>query len=64
MSSSASFETVPSLWSFFFMPEDEDALLGWVEKVLANKAHMLACWRLKSLSEDTTTHNKYMHLYH
>jgi hypothetical protein len=29
--------------SSFFVPEDEDTLLGWVEKVLADKAPTLAC---------------------
>ncbi|EIN14375.1 RabGAP/TBC [Punctularia strigosozonata HHB-11173 SS5] len=36
-SSAANFETVLSLLSSFFVPEDEDALLAWIEKVLGNK---------------------------
>ncbi|KAH9923597.1 rab-GTPase-TBC domain-containing protein [Fomitopsis serialis] len=36
-SASASFETVLSLLSSFFVPEDENALLSWVEKVVADK---------------------------
>ncbi|KZT73319.1 RabGAP/TBC [Daedalea quercina L-15889] len=36
-SASASFETVLSLLSSFFVPEDENALLAWVGKVLADK---------------------------
>ncbi|CDO73439.1 hypothetical protein BN946_scf185013.g74 [Trametes cinnabarina] len=36
-SSSANFETVLSLLSSFFVPEDEDALLLWIEKVLGDK---------------------------
>ena len=36
-STSANFETVLSLLSSFFVPEDEDALLLWIEKVLGDK---------------------------
>ncbi|KAI0673794.1 RabGAP/TBC [Trametes maxima] len=36
-SESANFETVLSLLSSFFVPEDEDALLLWIEKVLGDK---------------------------
>ncbi|EPQ60225.1 RabGAP/TBC [Gloeophyllum trabeum ATCC 11539] len=36
-SSSASFETVLSLLSSFFVPEDDDALLSWIGKVLDDK---------------------------
>lgn len=36
-SNSASFETVLSLLSSFFVPEDENALLGWIEKVISDK---------------------------
>ncbi|TFY69207.1 hypothetical protein EVJ58_g548 [Rhodofomes roseus] len=36
-SASASFETVLSLLSSFFVPEDENALLSWIEKVVADK---------------------------
>lgn len=46
-SESASFETVLSLLSSCFVPEDENALLSWIEKVIADKkirASMLA-WR-------------------
>ena len=46
-SESASFETVLSLLSSFFVPEDENALLSWIEKVISDKkirASMLA-WR-------------------
>lgn len=46
-SESATFESVLSLLSSFFVPEDENALLAWIEKVLANKklrSDMLA-WR-------------------
>ena len=46
-SSSANFETVLSLLSSFFVPEDEDSLLLWIEKVLGDtkiRADM-ARWR-------------------
>ncbi|KAF9225311.1 RabGAP/TBC [Gyrodon lividus] len=36
-SSSANFETVLSLLSSFFVPEDEDSLLSWIEHLLADK---------------------------
>ncbi|CCL98138.1 uncharacterized protein FIBRA_00132 [Fibroporia radiculosa] len=36
-SNAASFETVLSLLSSFFVPEDENAFLAWVEKVIADK---------------------------
>ncbi|KAI0714853.1 rab-GTPase-TBC domain-containing protein [Earliella scabrosa] len=36
-SASANFETILSLLSSFFVPEDEDALLLWIEKVLDDK---------------------------
>ncbi|KAI0756377.1 RabGAP/TBC [Daedaleopsis nitida] len=36
-SDSANFETILSLLSSFFVPEDEDALLVWIEKVLSDK---------------------------
>ncbi|EGO31155.1 hypothetical protein SERLADRAFT_455886 [Serpula lacrymans var. lacrymans S7.9] len=36
-SSSASFETVLSLLSSFFVPEDEDSLLFWIENMLGDK---------------------------
>ncbi|KDQ63081.1 hypothetical protein JAAARDRAFT_121149 [Jaapia argillacea MUCL 33604] len=36
-SNQASFETVLSLLSSFFVPEDEDSLLFWIEKALADK---------------------------
>jgi hypothetical protein len=36
-SGAANFETVLSLLSSFFIPEDEDALLSWIEKMLGNK---------------------------
>ena len=36
-SSSATFETILSLLSSFFVPEDDNALLGWVEKVMSDK---------------------------
>ncbi|KAL5533665.1 hypothetical protein ACEPAG_125 [Sanghuangporus baumii] len=36
-SAQASFETVLSLLSSFFVPEDEDALLQWVERALGDK---------------------------
>lgn len=34
---SANFETILSLLSSFFVPEDENALLGLISKVLENK---------------------------
>lgn len=46
-SESANFETVLSLLSSFFVPEDENVLLLWIEKVIADKkirANMQA-WR-------------------
>lgn len=36
-SSQASFETILSLLSSFFVPEDEDALLMWIQSTLENK---------------------------
>lgn len=36
-SASANFETVLSLLSGFFVPEDEDLLLSWIEKMLGDK---------------------------
>ncbi|KAI0720033.1 RabGAP/TBC [Cerioporus squamosus] len=36
-SDAANFETILSLLSSFFVPEDEDALLLWIEKVLSDK---------------------------
>lgn len=36
-SAAANFETVLSLLSSFFVPEDEDALLSWIEKMLGDK---------------------------
>ena len=36
-SSSASFETILSLLSSFFVPEDDNVLLGWVDKVMSDK---------------------------
>ncbi|KAG9313937.1 RabGAP/TBC [Chiua virens] len=36
-SSSANFETVLSLLSSFFVPEDDDALLSWLEQFLSDK---------------------------
>ncbi|KAF8899292.1 hypothetical protein BD779DRAFT_1666986 [Infundibulicybe gibba] len=36
-SASANFETILSLLSSFFVPEDEDILLGWMEKTLGDK---------------------------
>jgi USP6 N-terminal-like protein len=35
-SSAATFETVLSLLSSFFVPEDENAMLAWIEKVLSD----------------------------
>ena len=36
-SSAANFETVLSLLSSFFVPQDEDALLSWIGKMLGDK---------------------------
>lgn len=36
-SESANFESVLSLLSSFFVPEDENALLSWVEKVASDR---------------------------
>jgi hypothetical protein len=36
-SESANFETVLSLLSSFFVPEDEDVYLNWIAKVTENK---------------------------
>lgn len=46
-SESANFETVLSLLSSFFVPEDEDAVLHWIEKVLGDKKIRsdMARWR-------------------
>ncbi|KAH9897736.1 rab-GTPase-TBC domain-containing protein [Cubamyces lactineus] len=46
-STSANFETVLSLLSSFFVPEDENALMLWIEKVLGDKKLRadMARWR-------------------
>jgi hypothetical protein len=46
-SSSANFETALSLLSSFFVPEDNDALLSWIEQMLCDKKLRLqiAQWR-------------------
>jgi len=46
-SESANFETVLSLLSSFFVPEDEDALLSWIQKVTADKKlrSQMRAWR-------------------
>jgi hypothetical protein len=46
-SRSANFETILSLLSSFFVPEDEDVLLSWIGKILGDRklrASMLQ-WR-------------------
>lgn len=59
-SDSANFESVLSLLSSFFVPEDENMLLAWVEKVMSDKKlrsnmhHWRAEWRrLVETGEDT-----------
>jgi len=46
-SSSANFESVLSLLSSFFVPEDENALLSWIEKVVSDKKmrDQMHAWR-------------------
>ncbi|KAG2136483.1 rab-GTPase-TBC domain-containing protein [Suillus bovinus] len=46
-SSSANFETILSLLSSFFVPEDDDSLLSWIERMLGNKKlrSQMAQWR-------------------
>ncbi|KAF9072722.1 rab-GTPase-TBC domain-containing protein [Rhodocollybia butyracea] len=46
-SGAANFETILSLLSSFFVPEDENALLSWVEKTLSDKKlrSNMAQWR-------------------
>ncbi|KAG1904536.1 rab-GTPase-TBC domain-containing protein [Suillus fuscotomentosus] len=46
-SSSANFETILSLLSSFFVPEDDDSLLSWIERMLGDKKLRLqmAQWR-------------------
>ena len=46
-SESANFETVLSLLSSFFIPEDEDGLMLWIEKVLGDSKIRsdMARWR-------------------
>ncbi|EKM61570.1 uncharacterized protein PHACADRAFT_248253 [Phanerochaete carnosa HHB-10118-sp] len=46
-SSSANFESVLSLLSSFFVPEDENALLSWIEKVISDKTmrDQMHAWR-------------------
>ena len=36
-STSANFESILSLLSSFFVPEDENALLAWIEKAISDK---------------------------
>jgi len=52
----ATFETILSLLSSFFVPEDEDAMLSWVRTTLENKAIRaeMAKWR-KSWKELVAT---------
>ncbi|KAG1720797.1 rab-GTPase-TBC domain-containing protein [Suillus paluster] len=47
-SSSANFETILSLLSSFFVPEDDDTLLSWIERMLGDKKlrSQMAQWRL------------------
>jgi hypothetical protein len=46
-SDSANFETVLSLLSSFFVPEDEDAFMFWISDMLGNKKvrQNMARWR-------------------
>ena len=50
-SDSANFETILSLLSSFFVPEDEDVLLSWIRKFLGdqkmrtNMAHWKREWQ-------------------
>ncbi|KAG1781812.1 hypothetical protein EV702DRAFT_1073596, partial [Suillus placidus] len=46
-SSSANFETILSLLSSFFVPEDDDSLLSWIERMLGDKKlrSQMAQWR-------------------
>ena len=46
-SSTANFETVLSLLSSFFVPEDENALLSWIEKTLGDKKLRVSVLRWK-----------------
>lgn len=48
-SAAANFETVLSLLSGFFVPEDENVLLGWLEKMLGDKRIRSAMrgWRME-----------------
>lgn len=48
-SAAANFETVLSLLSGFFVPEDENQLLGWMEKMLGDKKirGAMKAWRLE-----------------
>lgn len=36
-STSANFETILSLLSSFFVPEDDDILLEWIDRVMSDK---------------------------
>ena len=47
-SSSANFETVLSLLSSFFVPEDDDTFLSWIEMTLGDKRlrSNMSKWRL------------------
>jgi USP6 N-terminal-like protein len=47
-SAAANFETILSLLSSFFVPEDENALLSWIGKMLSDKKlrSSMAQWRL------------------
>lgn len=60
-SSAANFETILSLLSSFFVPEDEDSLLLWIEKTLgdqklrANMSRWRADWKeLVSAGKEAT----------
>ena len=48
-SGASNFETVLSLLSSFFVPEDENVLLTWIEKTLGDKKlrAMMKRWRLE-----------------
>lgn len=48
-SSSATFETILSLLSSFFVPEDDNVLLGWIDKVMSDKKMRANMWQWRAV---------------
>lgn len=59
--SSADFETILSMLSSFFVPEDEDAFVRWIGKMLKRKdvSSLLARWKLEFRQQERNRANSY-----